>query len=192
MAKEIQFQDSTGEKYYPRPSFSIGTVIITSSNVNPKIDYGGTWELIDKEFKSKYVYEQSSEYFEMNENVSTTSLFTFIRSGHSIQMRLRFTPAMSPISDATTIIGTINLANIGVTRLTQGINAGVGGSDGGNCTFLYDVNFSTGEVSVIDVFTRAGGSSINAGQCFFQFSMNFQKSYMLDSACDKFFWKRTA
>ena len=42
--KEGYLIDGKGVKYYPRPSFHIGAVIISAIEINPEEEYGGVWE----------------------------------------------------------------------------------------------------------------------------------------------------
>ena len=46
-----------------------------------------------------------------------------------------------------------NLINnlIGIARTNIGLSSMVGGTDNGNCTFIYDVNHSTGSTFIGDV-----------------------------------------
>lgn len=191
MAKEGYLLDGDGVKYYPRPSFPIGAVVVTSTNTNPSSEYGGTWKLIDKEFKSQYVWENAERdgYWTPSNNV-TSSSFTFAKIGHEITFRLTFTPDAA-LSDSDCIIGTINLNKLGISRLTQSINQLVGGSDVANCVFLCNLVHSTGEIKVVETIYKSS-TSPTIGASHIQFTMPIYYSYMLDSACDKFYWKRTA
>lgn len=173
------------EPFYPIPYYAVGDVCITSTSSNPENKFGyGTWALIDKEF-----IPTTSELngFSSNSNVSINAV-RFARNGHSIDLEFTFTPAVD-ITDSTLVLGNLEFSVLGVSRLNQTMRP-IGSSDGSNVAILFYIHPSSGEVQILDIF---GENSASAGNsCYFFTSMSVNYNYMLDSACGKFYWKRTA
>lgn len=162
----------------------IGTVIITSTNTNPSSNLGGTWELIDKEFAS---LETSPNGFAASGNIDSP-IACFSRSGHSIVFNLSFISTTS-LSDDTVEIGTINFDELGISGLLANVRE-CGWTDAGNAILMFQVNSSNGILQCLDI---VGPETITANAyCYVTIPFEFCKSRMLDSACDKFYWKRIA
>lgn len=166
----------------------IGTVIITSTNTNPSSNLGGTWELIDKEFESEA--SDSNDMFSANSNNCELTSCYYTRSNHSIQIRLYFTNKVA-LSDTTVNLGNFDLENIGVTSLPFGLNNLLGSSDGGNAIFISTLDYSNGELDVIDIIGKNDSIATNSS-CRLVFEIEATFSGIIDSFCDKFYWKRTA
>ena len=191
MAKEIQFQDSTGEKYYPLPSWPIGTVIITSSNTNPSVYYGGTWELIDKEFKNFSNTYSSTEVSKIatSENATVTQVVVQ-RVGHTIVLRVGFETKIE-LNDNDINLFTLNLSELGVVDFRFGayfITIPVDNKDG----IIIGSLESNGVVLSSDVIMKGNATVMPSGANASLFiERNVHSAVMLDEACDKFYWKRT-
>lgn len=171
--------------------FPIDSVYITSTNESPASFLDGTWELIDKGFKEEYVNDTAGELFTMNTTNISSYQVALTRNGSSIRIRFYCTLKVN-VEDTSVIVGNLNYANIGITRITSGYQGMASGNDAGNCIFVYDVSYNTGEIKITDVVGKTenkipSGTTIYAD---FTFTNNF--AYMLDDACDKFYWKRTA
>lgn len=169
----------------PISTYNVGDVYITSTNTNPKNILGyGTWTLFDKEFTNIGRYDIG---FEPSGNISSV-IAAFTRSGHNITLNLSFITDIA-FTDTAVTLGTINFDEWGVTRLGFSTRE-VGYSDGGNCVFMVDIAGSTGEMSCVDI---VGADSMVAGSsCYITIPFQFIYTYMLDSACNKFYWRRTA
>lgn len=163
---------------------SVGSILITSTNVSPSNNLGGIWELIDKEFAS---LETSTSGFTPSENI-TSSIAYFSRAGHSIVFNLSFI-SITSLSDDTVEIGTINFEELGITNLPANVRE-CGWTDAGNAILMFQVNSSNGILQCLDII---GPETITANAyCYVTMPFTFDKSRMLDSACDKFYWKRIA
>ena len=162
----------------------IGDIVITSTNTNPSSRLGGSWELVDKEFIN---IGTSSVGFEPSDNIKNVTA-SFTRSGHSIILNLAFT-TNSELSDTTVLLGTLNFEELGVTKLGFNVRD-VGFSDPGNSILMLYVSSSTGELSCVDI---VGASTVAADNtCYATITFQFFSNYMLDEACDKFYWKKVA
>lgn len=163
--------------------YKVGDIVITGANANPGDRYGGTWELIDKEFKAQYIYDQDSVYFTRGK-VSAGNL-RLDYTGHSITLNMGFTNSVQ-LNDTEVNIGTLKLSAMGVTALPHAYYT-LGYTDGGNCVSMLTIT-STGAISCVDVipdsYIAVGGNN------FFSVVFNFNKNQMSDDMCDKFYWKR--
>lgn len=109
-----------------------------------------------------------------------------IEAGHSITFEIQITPKVK-LTDSTLKMGNIDLAAVGISRM-GGTQRVVAFSDGGNGVIMMDID-TDGELNTYDTIPN----DINANNRFFvTFTETFVPNYMLDSACDKFYWKRTA
>lgn len=164
----------------------VGSVFITSTNTNPSsLGLSGTWELVDKEFSS--VGPTNSAFTKNNTNTTAATPY-WSRSGHTLNLEIVFTNKVQ-INDTNIVIGNWDLATLGVTRLNHGMGT-CGYTDAGNCMFMGYTN-TLGEFSIVDLIPDsyiAAGKTDN--KIFVSFSVH--KEYMLDSACDRFYWKRIA
>lgn len=48
MSKSIQLINNNNEKIFPNPHFPVGSIYLSVLNTNPKVWFGGKWELIAK------------------------------------------------------------------------------------------------------------------------------------------------
>lgn len=176
----------TLETLYP-----VGSVFCNSTNTNPSEIYGGTWELIDKGFKSgtTAVSQAVTGYLTKLEVRS-------IRSGNTIRFRMSLATATA-ITDTGASLGTVDLTSHGLKEDDTGyfpyhVYGGVAMSDGSNAVIM--VTFlSSGEIQIADGFQFDGTHSIPANTPFyFDVVLPVYPSQMLDEFCDKFYFKRTA
>lgn len=172
----------------------VGTVVCMSSNTAPS--YYGTWELIDKEFKLAQTDKLSSITLNTTNVTSLGHAYT-TWSGHTITISLETLTTKVALADSDVQLMTLTPANFGVTRFGYAASWFTFFSDGGDALLSFTVS-TAGVLTSKDGFKIAAGSStahsVPAGslgpfQLTFQFANH---SYMNDSYCDKFYFKRTA
>lgn len=170
-------------------SYNIGDVLITGTNIGADEmanRYGGTWELIDKEFSHLIVVSENDTYFSPGSVSSHT--IGIARKGHSLYTRFRFVNSSS-ISDNEFNIGTLELGALGVSNLSFSKYQN-GHTDGGNGMFMAQLS-DTGELKSVDVIGKTSSATISSGNtCYVEFTHIISMSSMLDSACNKFYWKK--
>lgn len=185
MAKLIRFKDKDGTTVYSCPFYPIDSIVVTSTNENPSSRLGGKWELIDKEFKS--YASSSSNFFNADSiNCELDSCY-YTRAGHLIQIRLNYTNKVS-LGDTNLVLGTFDFDKLGVTSFPYSLYNLLGATDGGNALLTTYINYSTG------VLTHAESTStVSANNsCYLLFEVALTYDRMIDSFCDKFYWKRIA
>ena len=168
-------------------TYPVGSVYVSNTNTNPSgLLGGGSWELIDKEFSP--LVAQGDTYFTINTDNVTSATFYFARANHSIYTKIFFINKVA-LNDSSCNIGVVNLAQLGVSSLTHKKYTN-GFSDGGNGIIMTILD-GDGTLDTVDVI-GASENTIPAGvNCFAEFCHEISTENMLDSACDKFYWKRT-
>lgn len=191
----IRYSNSSGtdwSEWSCMCSYGIGDVICTSTNENPATRFGGKWTLIDKEFTSlyyKYGEDKVGNYITDGEAATCTEVCV-IRSGHSIFLRLYFTTT-AELADSTLVLGTLNLPALGLNSLSYTGTGGVYAADGGNSIVMANVT-DTGIVQSVDVINKNGGNLAIGSTPRIHIDRTVLASQMIDSFCNKFYWKRTA
>lgn len=179
-------------------AYVVGNVLITSTNENPSTYLGGSWELIDKGFKSAFIYnDKSNNYYDKTVFVINGKYLTenngidITRVGHNITFRLNVTINDDILSDQNVQFGTLNFENIGCSRLAfTPLYPPMAFEDGTGNGAFWSINNSTGKMEIVEDLRQKGfksGDKLN-----FQASLNIPMEYMIDSFCDKFYWKRTS
>lgn len=172
--------------------YPVGSVYVSTTNTNPSSKFGGTWELIDKEFSELVASDSSGKYFVPVSSGTSSYTLYIIRSGKTIDFRLNFYNAME-LTDTAVNIGVFNFNALGIDSLYYGAVYEPGGTDGGNAIPLFNVQWETGTVSVEDVICKGSTTGIPTGNSvYYRGRLQCNSDRMLDSACDKFYWKRTA
>lgn len=179
--------DALNDKLNQNIGYQIGDIVITSTNENPSSRFGGTWELFDKEFK--YDGGTVSDCFTANSTNVTSHDFKYVRSGHSIFMRLNIVNKVA-LTDTTLDLGVFDWEKLGFTSLYYGMFDLLGASDGGQAIVMARIQ-AGGEMTTTDVHNINGSHNIAAGSVtYWNFTYPIRYPEMLDSACDKFYWKR--
>lgn len=171
--------------------YPVGSVYCSSTKTNPASMFGGTWTLIDKGFKSNFTETTQTAS-------SPLSLFEVasIRADKTVRFRIRLTVDVE-INDTSATLGTIDLSKHGLQMdgeqyFYYGIKGGVAISDSGNATLYYDLN-TNGTIDTNDVLAVDGTHKLPAGSSFYiNAVVTAEAGQMIDSFCDKFYWKRTA
>lgn len=163
----------------------VGSIFITSTNTNPNsLGLSGTWELIDKGFKSA---TGTNGYTRNTTNCTEITQFHWTRSGHSITLNIRFTNKVQIADNALTMF-TVDYETLGITRMTYNY-FGVFWSDLARCLGFFTLTASSANFNTVDMipdnYISAGRTDNSAA-----ISFNVPMEYMLDNACDKFYWKR--
>lgn len=173
---------------YERP---IGTVWIGGKDennepINPADLFGGEWKLIDKEFKSTSISDiaNNGKLFTVSDNVTSYTVYA-IYGGHSIRLRIEFTPSIALNSDDTVSIGTLSLENLGITSLYHSVISVPGLSDASNGLVMCNIDTS-GSIIVNDIVKATTANKA----IFINKEITSRQDSMLDSFCDKFYWER--
>lgn len=167
----------------------VGSIITTSTNVDPSTTLGGAWTLVDKGFKTSYLTLTSSFWTPTNATILEYS--NVLLTDHTIAFRLGL-KTTAVLSDETAPLGQLLLPSCGVTQLSYAIFYDTAISDGGNCVMAYRVD-QTGTVSFHEVINIDDTHSMASGSDFFlHFTVPVKHADMIDDFCDKFYWKRTA
>ena len=168
---------------FPSVLYPVGSVYIMSTNSNPSGFLGGTWELIDKEFKFKYINSYTPT---LNTTNCTTAAVEGLLSGHSIWIKFQWT-------NKTVVNDNNDVQRFTINPNTFGVDAFYAENfpsytDAGNAIIQYNLS-TTGIISTYDTTT-----SVSAGTSISITTKTFTTAYthMLDSFCDKFYFKRTA
>lgn len=182
----------------------VGSILITSTNTNPGTDLGfsGSWILVDKAFKTSIssIGGPGNEFSTGNTGFSL-SYEDAIRSDHTLMLRLGV--YVSDNADKTVPQGqsALNMINLNLTRYgVYGLSyvpvndiafAKNDTSSAASCAVCYDLD-SNGVLSLKDVLT--GGSSTHTlsknMRIHINATMQISQDAMMDSFCDKFYWKR--
>ena len=172
--------------------YPVGSVYVSNTNTNPSELFGGTWELVDKEFKTLNISDDSGTYFTKNDTNASAYRLYAVRNKKGIKGQLNVTTAVA-LGEDNVVLGVLNFEKLGISRLYYTPSTMIGGTDGGNGVIMYSIHYTNGNVTSNDVVTKTSGGTIASGQsCYFHFDLEMPSAYMLDDACDKFYWKRTA
>lgn len=171
--------------------YPVGSVYCSSTNTDPATTFGGTWELVDKGFKSTQtsITQSATNYLSVFEVVS-------IRTDKTVRFRIRLTNSVE-LNDTTVVLGTVDLTQHGLQTYNDNyflysVLGGVAISDGGQATIYYDFN-TTGAIETNDVLTVGGTHILPVDSNFYiNAVVTVEANQMIDSFCDKFYWKRTA
>ena len=147
---------------------AVGSVVITSTNSNPGSTLGGTWELIDKEFKNNSMYLGDSGGVVGSWEAQGASFYDgyATRTSHMIRVKLdvNTTSDLSTGStSATRTLGKLTANKVGYTslefnrrdtRITQAVDTN------GTVYTLEYVIYSNGTIEISRIF---GGVTIPKG-----------------------------
>jgi hypothetical protein len=170
--------------------YPIGSICIRETKSDPVDTLGGTWTLVDKEFMSLKDDDSSNIYFTPNADAISACQVRVSRAGHSLTIKLYLTMTEGvSIADGTINLGTFNYETLGITKFPTNRSFPVGYSDGGNSIMMGYINSDTGKLDVVDI---VGADSVSGTTIYFDFTETLISGFMLNSACDKFYWKRKA
>ena len=122
---------------------------ISSTNENPSNLFGGSWQLIDKEFKSQKLSDTGTGTL-LTKTSNTTSYDMYvIYGGHTIRLRLGFTLTAAYDSDSNVDVGQLNFDELGVTGFYNSILQVPAMGDAGNGLLMGNIS-NSGLVYVSD------------------------------------------
>ena len=183
---------TTWSQWQIMAQYQIGDICITSTNTNPGSRYGGTWTLIGKDLSYKYVNEaEGNVHFTPNTDVITSYDLRAARQGDCIKFRLYLAFAVD-IDDNTFTLGTFNWEALGLVNIRFAMFGTSMLCDGGNGMLNCYLNTS-GVLESRDIINKYANTVMAAGSAgYLSMTISCTDDEKLDSACDKFYWKRTA
>lgn len=194
------FTSSTG--YYPNMQTAIdiahpiGSVICMSSNTNPSTLYGGTWTLVDKELSYRFHNLSESGWSATNATAQVSAGARI--GGHAMDIRLELTTTTA-LSDSTIELGYINPNALGITEFPIAYRYVPFSYDGGGVKDVVGQTVITGDgrITVVDIWTATADGASHAYASGNELALIYHfttipHNLMLDSYCDKFYFKRTA
>lgn len=189
--------------FYPVGSVYISTIAYENPAdlSNEEVLGKGTWELIDKEFTS--VTGTLTSFGTSNNTVyATINNICYVRAGHAIRLRIYLTLSttlMQKIAngeleqkESTKLpIAYLTLAELGVSSFQWALLNIPILSDKGECLFMANIK-ENGAIELTDHIAKSIG--LETGQdcgCYINLDITCPMTVMADSACDKFYYKRT-
>lgn len=172
--------------------YPIGATYITSVNATPAdILNVGTWELYDKEFVTISLYSATSSNFEINTSYTSAMTLKVGRRDHNISFVID--PLTTNVSLGTTNrkLATINLSTVGASKLAYAMRTVAGADDAGGVALIH-LNGENGEITSTDTITEGGGTLPLGSNLRFSLEAPVDYTDMVDSFCNKFYWRRTS
>ena len=166
----------------------VGSEYVTQTNTAPAI--GGTWVLVEKELSNLHEGLPSSAY--SAQGSTTVDSITLRRSGSEVQLRFSFSNVS--ISETQTNLVQLDLNEIGVSQLGSGVTFATAYSDTGNVLVNYQLG-TDGMLAALDCIAFSGSTfshNYTGGISAFSIPVVLTSDHMLNAACDRFIWKRTA
>lgn len=161
------------------------------------------------------IYTAENRFEQINKETDSSQMESiyWMTSGHTVRIRLKFTISQTLMNMIKTknilegdykklTIGQLILSKFGInTNFAQSLYSIPIVSDGGNCLFMCNID-NKGNIELTDYIDRAIGdisnntvnTSINTTrdiECYINFDILCNFDNMADSACDKFYYKRT-
>ena len=168
----------------------VGDIIVTSTNADPSERFGGTWELIDKEFKSEA--GNSNSLFNANATNCEVNNFYFTRGKNSVSIRFNFKNLVE-LNDSTVVLGNFNFPDLGINELSYGLYYVIGSTDDGNGLFISFIDHTSGQMEIRDIVSKKSSGNISSNSsCYLLFEFVTTFDNMMDNFCDKFYWKKVA
>ncbi len=163
----------------------VGSIYCNTTNTNPASKLGGTWALADKGF-TPYCGNDTT-IFTPTSNVVVNS--AHITRSHST-IRICLSLAINTtLNDTGLALGTFNWEKVGITNMPMGYGKQVAYSDGAKGGIVWNLDY-TGGLNVLNVIEA---TSLESGHSYsLDFTFNVVPNTMVNSFCDKFYWKRTA
>lgn len=172
--------------------YPVGSVVClgkNSSNAAYKpADLGlpGTWELIDKEFAPTVINLANNSCITKT-NLTSYSGYAYL-TGHTINIKCALVPSAN-LSDTAVTLGTLSPTKCGCTNFSCAHYC-LGYGDGANGAAMLQMTYQ-GVISCVDLIDL---SSYAADGDSFRFDVPISCTHgaMIDSFCNKFYYKRTA
>jgi len=190
----------------------VGSILITSVNYSttdtrhPDNSIGGTWELVDKEYR---VAATESITWTPYDSKATLSRGIVTCSNHMVYLTMELTAnstiSPSPDGQITGKLGQINPNSIGAiydvshpnplafnttTDFTLAYAVTGAGATAESCIIVANLS-TTGEVNIRAIL-NANKQLVSGTKIYLSISVPMKSTNMADSFCDKFYWKRTA
>lgn len=168
--------------------FPVGSIYVTSTNINPSDRLGGEWTLRNKHFSSNRF--NSTNFMTYDESIVTPVDSYAQRNGDSLTINFNFKP-VAAWSDEAWTIGTLNLNVLGVSALPHAAYfVAMGDGAGGLAELKLDAN---GILTCSDTIAVNGGDALTANYALSGLvTFTIGQQYKLDEACNEFIWLRTA
>lgn len=163
--------------------YPVGSVFIASENTNPSTMFGGTWTLINKYFTPYHGAITATL-----KSGATSANIGMTRDSTSIRLRITIVNKVALTDTAVDLcqlpLSTLGVSNIGYTWYGSGV------SDNGNSVTQATLVYDTGIFQHTDTFNVS--SLATESKIHYEVNLVIPWERRLDSACDRFFWKRTA
>lgn len=173
-----------------KTAFPVGSEYVMSENKNPADVLGfGTWELVGKGFKDAQGSSASSFFTEDTTNTDTCTVY-YRRSGNTMWLKFALKTLVAA-AETNLTFGTLKLSALGVSNIAS-TTWHTFPFCGENGIVLCSLT-AAGKLTTVDVVIKGSGTSVAAASTIYgQYTLVLRAEDMIDSFCDKFYWKRTA
>ena len=169
----------------------VGSVVCMSSNTNPSSTLGGTWELIDKEFRQTWIDCVSSDWEAGNATFSSAVIALYGKTG---MIRVSCIPSATFGDQNPTKMGKLKWSNYGLGSTYFSCSYRSAQGDGAQASVVYTLD-TDGTINCYDALHLSGEHKVDIASTYdivFTDYVTWEKENMPDKYCDKFYFKRTA